>query len=74
MEEKHLYHHSRLILVHKESRVEAKLVYSAPEHAFIAMLPASGLIGSVADEQLKLTTDMVGHIVCQPNGTLELIF
>jgi len=64
--------HVALELVHNGMSDTVRLTYSVTEHTFIAILPASGILSSVQDEQLKLTVDMVGHIVCEPDGTIRL--
>ena len=67
-----LQKYASLKIIQGNITVVAHLAYSVTEHLYIATLPASGIIATVKDEQIKLTTDMVGRIVCLPDGTISL--
>ena len=72
MDSKILQDFAKLTIFVNGTKIVADLTYSPTKNKFTARLPASGLFGSVQDEELRLTADMVGRIVCQKNGTLRL--
>ena len=72
MKSEHLRKYPSLTIVSGGTSVIAHLDYSVTEHKYIATLPASGLFAAVPDQQIELTADLVGQIVCQPDGTISL--
>jgi hypothetical protein len=72
MKKENLQKYASLKIVHNGTSVMARLTYSVTKHTFTAILPASGIFSSVRDEQIKLTADMMGRILCQPDGTISL--
>jgi len=72
MKKENLQKYASLKIVHNGTSVMASLSYSVTERRYIAMLPASGVFGTVQAEQIILTDDMMGRILCQPDGTISL--
>ena len=63
---------SSIHLVHDQLDVVVDLEYSKAEHAFVAVLTGSGLLGPSEALRLKLPDHAIQNIVYQPDGTLRL--
>jgi len=63
---------SSIHLVHDQLDVVVALEYSKAEHAFVAVLNGSGLLGPSEALRLKLPERVIQDIVYLPDGTLRL--
>jgi hypothetical protein len=72
MTKEELQNYKSLTIVRAGTSAVAALQYSVTEHTYVAMMPATGTVGTVQAEQIKLTDEKIALIVIEQDGTIRL--